>query len=69
MTPDEVCAYLALGEGASARERLRHLYRRGGLPVIKRGKFIRFRFEDVEAWLQAGERRRKTLDLARLRTA
>jgi hypothetical protein len=67
LTPDEAIAFLRLdAAGGDARERLRNLIRRHGLPVIRRGPLRLFRPAALEAWLAAGERGRRTFTPARL---
>jgi len=57
LTPDEVIQLLRLDDGAGdAKERLRNLIRRQGLPVVRAGRLVRFRRTDVECWLDAKTR-------------
>ncbi|HQU42547.1 MAG: hypothetical protein B7Z67_11580 [Acidiphilium sp. 21-60-14] len=52
----EAIDYLRLATlPGDARERLRTLTRRQGLPYIKRGKTLWFRRAAVDAWLEAAE--------------
>jgi excisionase family DNA binding protein len=56
----EVIELLRLdADGGDAKERLRNLIRRQGLPVIRAGRFVRFRRGDVEAWLEGKRRGRR----------
>ena len=53
LTPLEAIAYLRLdAEGGNAAERLRNLVRRQRLPVLKRGRFQRYRRSEIDAWLE-----------------
>lgn len=62
MTPPEVISLLRLDDGAGdAKERLRNLVRRQGLPVVRAGRLTLFRRADVNRWLDGktrGGRRR-----------
>lgn len=70
LTDAEVVAYLRLdANGGNARERLRNLIRRSGLPVIRRGGLRLFRRSAVDAWLTAGERAPRMPSPARLQAA
>jgi len=46
-TVEDVAAYLRLKPST-----VRDLARKGGLPVIKLGRFYRFRKADLDAWLE-----------------
>lgn len=50
LTSKEVADYLRVDA-----EQLRNLIRRHGLPVIKRGRLLRFRKSAIDKWLAAGE--------------
>lgn len=66
LTPDEAIAYLGLDrEGGDARERLRNLMRRQKLPHSKRGRLLRFRRSEIEAWLDGENKGHKRNSPAR----
>lgn len=57
LTPEETIRYLGLDrEKGDAKERLRNLCRRQRLPRIQRGRLVRFRKSDIDAWLGAGDK-------------
>lgn len=66
LTRDEAIAYLRLdAEDGNPKERLRNLMRRHRLPHLKRGRLLRFRRSELDAWMGGAERGSKTNNLAR----
>ncbi len=60
LTPDEAICYLRLdSDKRQAKERLRNLIRRQGLPVIRRGRLQLFRRAAIDDWLDGNQHGRR----------